>query len=82
MVHKALNLLESRLPPFLVRRLVGLPFWLYSLSLAFVLPGDLKLKMKGLRASFILTQDTVDLGSLQQIAGKTTLSSRLILPSR
>ena len=38
MVHKALNLLESRLPPLLVRRLVGLPFWLYSLSLTFVLP--------------------------------------------
>ena len=38
MVHKALNLLESRLPPLLVRRLVGLPFWLYFLSLTFVLP--------------------------------------------
>ena len=38
MVYKALNLLESRLPPLLVRRLVGLPFWLYSLSLTFVLP--------------------------------------------
>ena len=38
MVHKALNLLESRLPSLLVRRLVGLPFWLYSLSLTFVLP--------------------------------------------
>ena len=35
MVHKALNLLESPLPPLLVRRLVGLPFWLYSLSLTF-----------------------------------------------
>ena len=39
-MHKALNLLESRLPPLLVRRLVGLPSWLYSLSLTFVLLGD------------------------------------------
>ena len=37
-MHKALNLLESRLSPLLVRQLVGLPFWLYSLSLTFVLP--------------------------------------------
>ena len=67
MVHKALNLLESRLPPLLVRRLVGLPFWLYSLSL---------------KASFIMAQDTVDLGRLQRLAGKTTLFSRLYFTPR
>ena len=39
-MHKVLNLLESRLLLLLVRRLVGLPFWLYSLSLAFIPPGD------------------------------------------
>ena len=33
--------------------------------------------MKGLKASFIFTQDTVDLRSLQRLAGKTTLFSRL-----
>ena len=46
MVHKALKIPESRLPPLLVRPLFGLLFWLYSLSLAFVLPGDGKLKLK------------------------------------
>ena len=46
MVHKALKIPESRLPPLLVRRLLGLLFWPYSLSLAFVLPGDGMLKLK------------------------------------
>ena len=46
MVHKALKIPESCLPPFLVRQLFGLLFWLYSLSLAFVLPGDGELKLK------------------------------------
>ena len=46
MVHKALKIPESRLPPLLVRRLSGLLFWLYSLSLAFALPGDERLKLQ------------------------------------
>ena len=46
MVHKALKIPESRFQPLLVRPLFGLLFWLYSLSLAFVLPGDGKLKLK------------------------------------
>ena len=46
MVHNALKIPESRLPPLLVRRLPGLLFWLYSLSLAFGLPGHGKLKLK------------------------------------
>ena len=42
-----------------------------SLLLAFVLPEDKKLKFKTLRES-ILSQDTVDLKTLQRFAGKTT----------
>ena len=42
-----------------------------SLLLAFVLPEDKKLKLKALRES-LLSQETVDLKTLQHFAGKTT----------
>ena len=42
-----------------------------SLLLAFVLPEDIKLKFKAFRES-ILSQETVDLKTLQRFAGKTT----------
>lgn len=75
MVHLALNLPESRIPPLFVRRSFGLPFRLYSLSLAFVLPGDERLKLKAFKFDiYSLAQETVDPGSLQRLAGKTTSS--------
>ena len=51
MVHKALNFLESCLPPLLVRRLVGLPFWLYSDPFVSVRPsGRLEGQDEGLQS--------------------------------
>ena len=75
MVHLALNLPERRIPPLFVRRSFGLPFWLYSLSLAFVLLGDERLKLKAFKFDiYSLAQETVDPRSLQRLAGKTTSS--------
>ena len=71
MVHKALNLLESRLPPLLVRRLVGLPFFNVRPS------GRLEAQDEGLKS--VIHPDSGYCGSrsLQRLAGKTTLFSRL-----
>ena len=52
-----------------------------SLRLAFILPEDKKLKFKTLREA-ILSQEAVDLKTLQRFAGKTTSFSIAVPAAR